>query len=155
MLATIRIVFNTLCAVVAPFAVCLFLIPAPRGPQLASPSWSYAIAFAAPGTTGQTIPKIVKVRSKLDERFIVAWPPSLRVGVPENVVVRVAANDYENLVAGIDPGRKIKTDSFIGAARLEITLTSDSGLEIVKHHSDAQVCYPREKASRVELGRVA
>jgi len=106
---------------------------------LVSPSWFEAVAIAAPGTTGETRTVTVKTRTKLDERFIVAWPPSLKVAVPEVVVVRIAANDYEDLLDGLDPNRRVKAERFKGEARLQVTLTPDSGLEVVKQHSDIQV----------------
>ncbi len=76
---------------------------------------------------------------KLDERFVVSWPTALKMAVPEIVVVRIAANDYEDLLADIESGRKVKTERFKGEARLEVSLTPDSGIEVVKQHSETQV----------------
>jgi hypothetical protein len=77
--------------------------------------------------------------------IMVAWPPRLKVAVPESVVVRIASNDAEDLLAGIDPSRKIKTENFEGEARLEVTLTPDPGLDVVKQHSDIQVVVRGQK----------
>ena len=69
-----------------------------------------------------------------------AWPKNLTLGVPDTVVVRIAANRYEDMLKGIDQLTKdIKQEEFKGESKIEITLTSDSGLELVKQHSDQQV----------------
>jgi hypothetical protein len=81
---------------------------------------------------------IIKQHTKLDERFIVAWPHKLLVGKPDFVVVRIAANDYENLLAGLEPDHEVRSERFRGEAKLEVTLTGDSGMEIVRQHSDQQ-----------------
>jgi hypothetical protein len=43
------------------------------------------------------------------------WPGKLRVNDPENVVVKIAANDYERLLDDIDiVGRRINKGEFTG-----------------------------------------
>ncbi len=69
-----------------------------------------------------------------------SWPSAFKLGELKSVVVRIAANDYEDIIADIQGAdRELKMENFKGQGRLEVTLTSDSGLEVVRHHSDVQV----------------
>lgn len=75
-----------------------------------------------------------------------AWPKGLKIGVPDTVTVKIAANKYEDLLAGIDRlTQDIKQENFKGEPRIEVTLTGDSGLEIIKQHSDQQVVVRNER----------
>jgi hypothetical protein len=139
---TLRTILSTISALVIMLvagALGVLMHSDPRA--LVSPSNDVVALLAAPGTTGETIMTIKPFpQGKLDERFFVAWPPSLKVAVPETVVVRIAAKAYGNITAGIvATDRLIKQETFKGEPRLEVTLTADSGLETIKQHSDIQV----------------
>jgi hypothetical protein len=56
-------------------------------------------------------------------------------------LIRIAANDYEDLVLDLDLTRKkLKEEIFHDAVgRLEVTLSGDSGIEISKRNHDEQV----------------
>jgi hypothetical protein len=72
----------------------------------------------------------------------VSWPSALKVAVTERVTVRIAANDYEDLLAGIrGPSRRTKTERFKGYARIDAMLTPDADLGVVPEHSSQQVVY--------------
>jgi hypothetical protein len=134
--------FKALCAVTLLSVIGVFAaLSHSETPRLVSPHpWFYAIGVVPPGTAGAGTTKRIVGQGKLDERFAVSWPTSLRVAVPDVVVVRIAANDYEDLLDKINgQDRKVKTETFKGEPRLEVTLTPDSGLEVVKRHSDVQV----------------
>ena len=99
------------------------------------------VALLPRSTTGQRGSRLV-VPNRIDERFVLAWPKGLREGVLDTAIVRIAANHYEDLLAGIDQSlNEIKQEKFKGVTQLEVTLTSDSGVEILKQHSDEQVIF--------------
>ncbi len=54
------------------------------------------------------------------------------------MVVRITANDRENLLAEIAADRRVKAEEFRGEARLSVTLKSDPGLDVVGQHNDTQ-----------------
>jgi hypothetical protein len=125
----------------ALFAVCfLIVISNPRPPRAIYPTSMFdAIAIAPPGSAGIQLIKPV-IGGRLNERFTVIWPPGLRLGTPESIVVRIAANKYEDLLNGIDVfNRKIKVEEWKGVPKLVVTLTGDSDLQILPEHTDAQV----------------
>jgi hypothetical protein len=74
------------------------------------------------------------------QRFAVSWPNSLKVAVPEVVVVRIAANDYEYLLSGIrGQGRTTRTENLRGPAKVEVLLNSDPDVALTAQHSNQQV----------------
>lgn len=63
----------------------------------------------------------------------------LKVAVPETVVVRIANNEYQNLIDGIDGlDRTTKQDRFVGYSRIEALLRSDPDVIITPQNSDEQ-----------------
>ena len=52
------------------------------------------------GTSRETRPR------RLDQRFVISWPSKLRVDSRESVVVKIASDDYERLLEGLEIGRK-------------------------------------------------
>jgi hypothetical protein len=104
-----------------------------------SPSWFEAVLIAAPGTAnGRLLENARSGGHKLDDRFVVSWPPELTVGESAYVVVRIAANDYEDLLTGIEPTRPTRAERFKAEPTLEVTLKCDSGLELIEQHSAQQ-----------------
>jgi hypothetical protein len=128
--------------------VCfLVIVSQARPPRSVYPNglFDVGIAVAAPNTAGATILTPV-ISGRLDERFVVAWPKSLRVGVPDDAIVRIAANKYEDLLKDIEESnRRIKQEHFKGLPRLEVTLAGDSGVEIIARHNDEQVLVKGQK----------
>jgi hypothetical protein len=123
----------------AGFLVCfLVVISTPPPPRDVYQGGLFVpVTIVARGTAGT---RAVAIRGRLDERFVVSWPKGLKVGMLDWVVVRIAANDYEDLLKGIDEaGRDIKEERFKGEPRLVVTLNYDSGLEVIKRHNDEQV----------------
>src|SRR5438477_10379263 len=89
---TLRTVLNTLFMLALLATACLLIVVShQRPPRLVSPYMWPGIAIAAPGTSGAKAPVSIKpvIQGKLDERFVVSWPPGLRVGSPEDVIVRI------------------------------------------------------------------
>ena len=121
--------------------VCFLIVNStPLAPKDVHPSGIvYAAPFDPPGSGdrhGSVRP--TKIGTKIDERFAVAWPSGLRLGEVQNVVVQIAANEYEVLLAGLKD-REIKRERFRGEPKIEVLLRGDSGLEIVSQHSDIQM----------------
>ena len=135
---TLRAVVRLVIYLAVIAAVCLFLAPTRgTGPDIISPF--DIVTIYSPSSAG-SVPLSVKVpRSK--ERFAVAWPRSLTMGTPDEVVVRIAANDYEDLIADLDlTTKKVIQETFPKAVgNLEVTLSGDSGTEITKRNHDEQV----------------
>lgn len=138
---TLRIAVRFLCSIALLGLVGLLVVSRSQPPpRRVSPSSFEVLAFRAPGTTAaKRAPIATRVPSKLDERFVVTWPNMLKVAVPEVVIVRIAANDYEDLLTGLGADRRRKIQDFKGYARLEVTLKSDAGIEVVSQHSDVQI----------------
>ncbi|HEV1285618.1 MAG TPA: hypothetical protein VNU44_09915 [Bryobacteraceae bacterium] len=138
---TLKTVASIGLAIAIGIAACFLIITSiPSAPRNIYPGGLIApVLFAPPGSAEKT--KIVPaIQGRLDERFITAWPKGLTVGTHDSVVVRIAANDYENLLKGIDEfSREIVQERFKGRAELEVTLKGDSGLEIMSQHGDKQV----------------
>jgi hypothetical protein len=139
---TLKTVLGMAFCVVALLAVC-FLIIISRGkpPRAVYPSglFDVKIAITPSGTSGTQILRPV-IQGKIPETFALSWPKGLGVGEPDEVIVRIASNDFEDLVRELSAfGREVFTDHWKGRAELEVTLVGDSSFDITPRHSDQQV----------------
>ena len=139
---TLRVLVNTAFVIVLTLGFCfLVVISDEKPPRSVYPGGLFdgVIALAPATTAAQQVPRLV-IQGRLDERFVLAWPKGLREGVLDSAIVRIASNNYENLLSGIDKSlNEVKQEKFKGVPRLDVTLTSDSGVEIIRQHSDEQV----------------
>jgi hypothetical protein len=139
---TLRNIVDAALTIIIVLIVCFVVVISherPPRPVYPSTPFDVKIMVAPSGTTDARAVNPV-IQGRLNERFAVTFPKGLRVGTLDYVTVQIAANTYETLLEDIDEyNRKVLRQTFKGYPRLEVTLNADSGLELVKHHSDDQV----------------
>jgi hypothetical protein len=96
------------------------------------------VVAVPPGTAGGQIIKPV-IQGKIPENFAVSWPQALRVGVSDQVIVRIASNDYEDLLKQLSAyDREVFKDRWKGFPDLVVTLETDSTVDIIHRNTDEQ-----------------